>query len=67
MSEQRSTFVNQMEQFFSECNIEEIEHEHPNEWEVKTKDGKKYKANTLRAALEQVPGAGVGEMGMGAD
>jgi hypothetical protein len=67
MSELRSSFVDQMERLFSQCNIEEIEHEHPNEWEVKTKDGKGYKANTPRAALEKVPGVNLGEMGMGAN
>ena len=57
MARQRGSLVEQLEWFFEQHNIEEIEHEHPNEWKIETKNGGKYKASSLQGALEQMPGA----------
>lgn len=59
-----SMLADQMEQLFSRCNIEEIEHE-KNEWKVGTRDGKK-KGSTRRDALQQVPGMSSGQSGRSA-
>jgi hypothetical protein len=56
MAHQRGSLVEQLERFFEENDIEEIEHEHPNEWKIETKNGAEYKASTLKGALAQVPG-----------
>jgi hypothetical protein len=56
MAQQRGSLVEQLERFFEQNNIEEIEHEHRNEWKIETRNGGKYKAPTLQGALEQVPG-----------
>ena len=57
--------ADQVEQLFTQCNIEEIEHE-KNEWKVETRDGKKCKGSTLRDALQQVPGMSSGQTGRSA-
>ncbi len=66
MEEQSGMLLDQVEQLFSRCNIEEIEHEKPNEWKIETSDGKKYKGTSLREALQQVPGMDLGPGGQSA-
>ena len=63
--EEPGMLVDQVEQLFTQCNIQEIEHE-KNEWKVETRVGKKYKGSTLRDALQQVPGMSSGQTGRSA-
>lgn len=66
MEEQSGMLADQMEQLFSQGNIEEIECEKPNEWKVETRDGKEYKGTSLREALQKVPGMNAGPGGRSA-